>query len=490
MIDSGWLATLAGLRQAQFDLKLPFTIAFSGASEKSTQRLVCQKLLRLIPGKRMVCAALWGTRAVVVKLFLDHHKAERHFKRELVGVQALIKAGVETPGLLFFGSVFSGHLPLIIFTEIRSASTLVDLWFAPTKAWTRPRLLKRVCETIAGHHLAGLLQSDIHWSNFLFTDKLIYTIDGDAVEDSSAGTEIGREASFANLALFLAESYPEIDDYLELCWRGYCQNRGWLVAAGDVERLKSLIGKHRCRKVDKFVVKSLRSCTAFVAQQRSGFHTLLDRSYQGGVLDALLSRPDEMMAQGEILKAGNSATVVRFKIEGLDLVVKRYNIKNFRHALRRCLRPSRAFVSWKMGQRLHWWQIATPKPVAMLEKRTYGLRSTAYFITEYVAGSSAYDCLRRPDLSESELKNWLQQFATMLKQLQNLGLSHGDFKATNFLCGADLKLYLLDLDAMRYWPDSSARFKKVVTRDYQRLLANWHDTPELERSFKKMIDKL
>lgn len=491
MVDSGWLADLATLRQAQFDLQLPFTITLPDESAgKGRQRLVCQELLRLIPGKRMVCAALWGGREVVVKLFLDPHKAERHFKRELAGVRALIAAGIKTPSQLFSGSVFADSLPLIIFARIRPAATLVDLWLDKTGYSERQEMLERVCTAIAQHHKAGLMQSDIHWSNFLFSKEDVYTIDGDAVTNRSPGMEIGRELSHANLALFLAESYPGIDDFLTFLWQSYCEIRGWSPQAGEVDSLRSLITGHRRHKVEKFVTKSQRSCTAFKALREDGFYSVYDRAYQGSALEDLLRRLDVMMATGEMLKAGNSATVVRLKLEDLDLVVKRYNIKNMKHACSRGLRPSRAAVSWKMGQRLSWWHIATPKPVAMLEKRVLGLRSTAYFISEYVAGNLAYDHLRHPEIPELERASWIEQFASLLQRLRELGLTHGDFKATNFLCGADGKLYLLDLDAMRFWPKPNAAFKKIVTRDYRRLLANWQDMPEIEQSFQKIIKNL
>ncbi len=488
MVDSGWLADSAALRQAQFDLQLPFTITLPGVGR---QRLVCQKLLRLIPGKRMVCAALWGTQEVVVKLFLDPHKAERHFKRELVGIKALITAGIKTPALLFSGSVFSESLPLIIFAEIRPAATLVDLWLKQTGNQERLTLLERAVKTIAEHHEAGLLQSDIHWSNFLFSNEDVYTIDGDAVTNRSSGGVIGRAAGLANLALFLAEPHPGIDDFLTALWQSYCTGRGWSPAPGEVDRLKSLITGHRRYKVEKFVAKSQRSCTAFRQFKRDNFYIVYDRVYQSSELNDLLKRPDVVMASGEVLTAGNSATVVRVAAGEVDLVVKRYNIKNLQHACRRSLRPSRAAVSWKMGQRLCWWRIATPKPVAMLEKRVCGLRSTAYFISEYVAGSLAYDCLRRPDISAVELTHWSEQFRNLLRQLRDSGLSHGDFKATNFLCGADGKLYLIDLDAMRHWPKSpQAAFKRAVARDYKRLLDNWQDTPEIEHIFHDIINSL
>ncbi len=490
MVDSGWLADLAALRQAQFDLQLPFTIFLPAGAEKNSQRLVCRKLLRLIPGKRMVCAALWEGQEVVVKLFLDSHKARRHCQRELAGVKALIAAGIKTPPLLFPGAMLAESMPLLIFAEIRPAATLLDLWLEAAGYDERQALLERACAAIAEHHKAGLLQSDIHWSNFLFSDEDLYTIDGDAVTDRSAGGELGRESSLANLALFLAEPYPGIDDYLDALWHCYCNCRGWSIAVGEVESLRFRIAGQRRYKVEKFVAKSQRSCTAFKAFSRESFQVVYDRAYQSSALDDLLRQPDALMSGGEMLKDGNSATVVRIRLADLDLVVKRYNIKNLKHACKRGLRPSRAAVSWKMGQRLSWWRIATPKPVAMLEKRVLGLRSTAYFISEYVDGSLAHDCLRRPGLPAAELANWLEQFTGLLRRLRDSGLTHGDFKATNFLCGRDAKLYLIDLDAMRHWPKPGSAFKRALKRDYKRLLANWQDRPEVERSFQNIIKNL
>jgi tRNA A-37 threonylcarbamoyl transferase component Bud32 len=490
MIENGRSAAIDSLRQAQYDLKLPFSLSLPVEKEGEVTTLVCQKLLRLIPEKRMVCAALWGERRVVVKLFLDSRKAGRHWQRELNGVKALKAAGIATPELYFAGRLFSGSLPIIIFAELQPASTLVDLWFAHPEAQVRRELLKAAIEVIAAHHQSGLLQSDIHWSNFIFSDERVFTIDGDAVDSASLGTELGREKSRANIALFLAESYPGIDQHLDFIWQSYCRSRSWLVESDDVEQLKYQIRGHRREKADKYVVKSLRSCTAFAAQTENHFFRLIDRQYLSPVFSDLLARTDEWMADGEILKAGNSATVARLDLEGVSLVVKRYNIKNFSHALRRCWRPSRAQVSWKNAQRLSWWRVATPKPVAMLEKRCLGFRSTAYFISEYVAGSNAFDCLRKCDYSDPDLKTWLQQFAALLQRLIDLGLSHGDFKATNFLCGDDGRLYLLDLDAMRYWPQLGPGFKKAVERDHRRLLANWQGEPELEREFRKIVEGL
>jgi len=220
MLENNRFATVDFLRHSQYDLTLPFSLTVKTEKEVDASPLVCQQLLRLIPGKRMVCAATWGGKAVVVKLFLDPFKGERHWQRELAGVKALKTAKIATPGLLFAERIFSGLLPIIIFARLQPAATLLDLWFSQKGSaykltQIRRELLKAVIVTIAGHHRAGLLQSDIHWNNFLFSDEEVFTIDGDAVDNVTPGLELGREKSRANIALFLAESYPGIDQEID-----------------------------------------------------------------------------------------------------------------------------------------------------------------------------------------------------------------------------------------------------------------------------------
>jgi hypothetical protein len=62
-------------------------------------------------------------------------------------------------------------------------------------------------------------------------------------------------------------------------------------------------------------------------------------------------------------------------VAGRTLVIKRYNIKGFAHWLKRFWRPSRAWHSWREGNRLAFLGIATPKPLAVLEKRFVAAQS-------------------------------------------------------------------------------------------------------------------
>lgn len=94
-----------------------------------------------------------------------------------------------------------------------------------------------------------------------------------------------------------------------------------------------------------------------------------------------------------MLKDGGTCTVVRIDLEGLPVAVKRYNLKNTRHALSRAWRPSRAWQSWIEAQRLSYYGIPTPRPLAVVERRFGPLRGRAYLVTVASEGRSLLGCL-------------------------------------------------------------------------------------------------
>ncbi|MFH4146434.1 hypothetical protein WAI91_20980, partial [Acinetobacter baumannii] len=60
----------------------------------------------------------------------------------------------------------------------------------------------------------------------------------------------------------------------------------------------------------------------------------------------VLDQADALLDKGHLYKTGGAASVGRVEISGRTLVIKRYNIKNFSHWLKRFWRPSRAWHSW------------------------------------------------------------------------------------------------------------------------------------------------
>jgi len=155
-------------------------------------------------------------------------------------------------------------------------------------------------------------------------------------------------------------------------------------------------------------------------------------------------------------------------------VLKRYNVKNFRHWLRRCWRPSRAVHSWREAHRLELLAIATPCPLAVVEERRWGLRQRAYLITEYCDGPDLLAYFANPQHGAPSVAPSDAAIAALVQLLENLiraRVSHGDLKGHN-LIWRDGHWWLIDLDAMRQHA-SLRTFARAYARDRARLLRNF-----------------
>jgi tRNA A-37 threonylcarbamoyl transferase component Bud32 len=175
------------------------------------------------------------------------------------------------------------------------------------------------------------------------------------------------------------------------------------------------------------------------------------------------------------IKNSHTNVVARLECEGRSFIVKRYNIKGFWHALSRCWRPSRAWVAWCNGNRLRFLGMATPQPIALIEKRFGPLRGVAYIIMQTIDGVplSKLSTINQPHI---------KQTAQQILQLAAANISHGDMKASNFMV-SDKDVYLIDLDSMKQH-HSALVFKKMFKQDMERFMRNWQQQPEVAAAFQ------
>jgi tRNA A-37 threonylcarbamoyl transferase component Bud32 len=191
---------------------------------------------------------------------------------------------------------------------------------------------------------------------------------------------------------------------------------------------------------------------------------------------------DQLMTPDCLLKDGNTCTVGLVNITSQPVVIKRYNIKNIRHKISRMWRPSRAAASWANAHRLQILGIQTPAPVALIEKRKFGLRGTAYFLSEFV---------KSPDIAEyfAETSDKVQraeavkQTVQLFYRLYLLNISHGDMKATNIKMLQN-KPMLIDLDSMKQHK-SVIYAQKLHIKDLKRFMQNWKQDASLYNAFLK-----
>jgi tRNA A-37 threonylcarbamoyl transferase component Bud32 len=465
---------LSELRQAGRTPAVPLDLTLADAAGSASLHLL--SLLRVLPGQRYVGVGTWRGRLVLAKLLVGP-RAARHFQRELDGVRLLASQGLTTPTLLVDG-LDPNEGGWLLFDYLDNARSLAQAWSAvealPVLADEQQAVLAQALEAVAGMHAHGLWQDDLHLDNLLRHDGKLYLIDGAGVRAERPGQPLSRQQVLQNLGVFFAQLPKAFEPFTEELLVHY------LLANGEhalpLEALQKQIDKVRDWRLKEYLDKVGRDCSLF-AVQRGPFALRAMRREQEAALRPVLEQADDLLDRGHLYKTGGAASVGCVQVQGRRLVIKRYNIKNFAHWLKRFWRPSRAWHSWECGNRLAFLGIATPTPLALLEKRLFWLRHKAYLVTEHLPGP---DLIERfapyrdtGEVPEPELLALDQLFAELIGER----ISHGDLKGHN-LFWDNGRWSLIDLDAMR-WHTSAASFAPAHARDRARLLRNWPEDSAL-----------
>lgn len=445
--------------------ELPLTLQIDG------EPLLLERVLRVLPGQRYVAQAHWQGRPVLAKLLVGS-KAQRHFQREREGAELMARQGLVTPELLAQGFI-DGQGGWLLFGYLAGAQSLWEAWRQaarePLLSDAQQTVLAEALGAIGQMHAQGLWQADLHLDNLLRHEGRLYLIDGGGVRCETPGQPLSRARVLENLGVFFAQLPAELDPFLEELLIHY------LLANGEhalpLEMLQAEIAKVRRWRLRDYLKKAARDCSLFAARI-GAFGLRVVRREAEPALQPLLADLDARIEAGHIYKTGGAATVARVEVDGRPLVVKRYNVKNWLHWLKRFWRPSRAWHSWREGNRLQLLGIVTPTPLAVIERRWCWLRGRAYLITDYCGAQdiiARFEAYQQATPPETELLALDRLFAAMLRER----ISHGDFKGHNlFWDDAQGAWSLIDLDAMRQH-HSTRSFARAYARDRARFLRNW-----------------
>lgn len=467
------------LKKAKRNIPVPFMLEL----EDQEQPIYCEKVVRVIPGNRVVAFGTWGDKAIVAKLFFNWNKAKKHVERDFAGIEILTAANIPTPKLYFRGTDKKRRIHVLIFERILNSCSLDELWQEKTEINELAPILRAVTVELATQHVLGVIQRDLHLKNFLVTSKTIYSLDGGSVETAET-SPLAKKESLEHLALFFSQLGSGTDALKQELLDLYAKSRGWILKPADIQLLKKAIKDYNIQQWARYQKKIIRNCTAFARKNKLTSVSIYDRNYTSDNFTKLLQNPDTFFADTETtsLKLGRSSTVVKVKIDNHTLVIKRYNMKNFWHWLRRCLRPSRAASCWRIAHYLHLKGVATAKPVAFIEKRLLGLRHKSYFIMEAVEGPSAKDYFAQYDKENIVFVQVAKRIMALINQLAELRMTHGDLKATNILIHHD-KPVLIDLDGVREYRNSML-FQHALHQEIKRFMKNWEDTPSIQSLFQ------
>ncbi|WP_337159199.1 lipopolysaccharide kinase InaA family protein [Pseudomonas putida] len=476
---------LSDLKSAGRSPSLPLSVTLADAAGSADLQLL--SLLRVLPGQRYVGAGIWRGTPVLAKLLVGGNAA-RHFQRELEGVKLLASQGLTTPQLLADG-LKEGEGGWLLFELLDGAQSLADAWAAvenlPVLADEQQQVLGEALAAVAHMHAKGLWQEDLHLDNLLRHGGQLYLIDGGGIKAETPGQQLSRQRVLENLGVFFAQLPKRLEPFIEELLVHY------LLANAEhalpLEALQKQIDKVRNWRLKDYLEKAGRECTLFsVERSLSGLRAI--RRAEVPAMLPVLQNADALIDEGHLYKTGGAASVARIEVDGRTLVLKRYNIKNTAHWFKRFWRPSRAWHSWIEGHRLEFLDIATPRPLAVLEQRVMGLRSRAFLVTEYADGPDLIECFQPYVESGEAPEEQVQALVHLMQQLIRERISHGDFKGHN-LFWQNGQWSLIDLDAMCQHA-TQLSFAPAYARDRARMLRNWPSGSALHQRLDAVLPRI
>jgi tRNA A-37 threonylcarbamoyl transferase component Bud32 len=188
-------------------------------------------------------------------------------------------------------------------------------------------------------------------------------------------------------------------------------------------------------------------------------------------------------------KDSHSGLVRRAVLEHVDgnvpAIVKQPRARNWQRRLVQLWPPSRSRRGWQMGHALLNRDLATARPLAMLERRLGPLVLDSLLITEAVPGATDLETFLRQQRTGQSPRAWAQlkhelchRLARQLRRLEERGFQHRDCKASNLLVvpPPQLKLLWIDMDGVRFRP---RRTELWWLRPLVRLHISLEDVPGL-----------
>lgn len=428
----------------------------------TSEHLVLERMLRWLPGRRLVAEGTVAGQSVLVKCFFGR-RSQSALWRELRGLRALQAAGLPAPG-----ERLAYHMPQggVMITDWLSAARPLDL--------TRVDDQVAAVELLADLHHAGLSHADPHPGNFLLPAGAAQAVPVDvgAIAPRGCWLRGGRERDeWRELARLIVQCPMDLligdndrwaapSESVERLVQTYCRRRGDAVQAPAWSDWQALMAAARHSRVRRYLRKTLRSTTEFEQRDRSDARVFVLRSALSPALEAVIADPAAAMASGESLKAGRSATVVR-PTGAPGWVIKRYNHRNLLQSWRRRLAP-RARAAWRNGHHLALLGIPTARPLALIESNKAAGTGTPYLVLEDHGDCAIDRHTRTAGVSE----RLATRVSRLLLGLRRADIAHRDTKASNLLVTPEEEVVLIDLDGMR-----SRRGGDPA--DAARFLANW-----------------
>ncbi|MCP1673175.1 hypothetical protein J2T57_000267 [Natronocella acetinitrilica] len=448
--DEAWL--LGGLLAGRFGAR-PVELEQRRIAVGKGSVLQTREVIHAYPGKRLILRGQLDGTEVVAKFYLGRLAGLWEWYRGLRGSRALATSKVQAPAVMHAGYCRLARAWLTILEHVP-----VDEAWPPSSPFS-DALNARIVETLHQHHLSGIVQNDLNWTNFLPHNGVLWSIDGDRVRRYRA--PLARRRAFDNLMRLYAYKTRFTEEQIVAGFEQYCQLRGW--PATDERRQAFLRAVHTARRdVAKRVAgRSLRGWKHFRPARAGRHRSIVDRRRLPKPLHSLLLEPKTWMGTATRSSVGSLVT-----LGDHPLRVRHIARDSYLGALAGLIRGSRPVRAWTKAVLLRRLRIPVDAPVALIEERLGPLRREGYLLQR--AEETVRLPTALPGLDNDQRRDLLQDMGRVLKRLRDARLTHQrlGLEAWGVRHG---QIVLVDIDGLRGYPRWLPAFDRVWERDAGRL---------------------
>ena len=191
-------------------------------------------------------------------------------------------------------------------------------------------------------------------------------------------------------------------------------------------------------------------------------------------LHKFLQNPDAFVANtkcDKVFASNHAGHTIRLQMDGRAVIIKRFD-KNTRSKIGK----SYACRAWRAAHLLKSIGIATPEPIACIERHHPNVQSFGYYVSVFESAPTVSNKFGKAPPSERELA----MLRELIHKLYYAGVNHGDLHANNLLITAHA-ISVVDCCAVkpRFF---MRRVRNRAMRDMDKLLRHLRGNPAAHKA--------
>ncbi len=339
----------------------------------------------------------------------------------------------------------------------------------------KKEILRKLALFVRDIHKNGFCHYDLHAGNILIKfknkqsksiqDCTLYVIDLHSVKILKQLSVRKRLLNFAQIFNSLSSILTK-NDKLDIV-RSYGTNAlgrsmDEYVLVRQIEVQSSRMRDIHYRSRRKRCLKERSS--VFTNKRFTGMKMFFRKCYDTGAFQELVEKHNSTLANNDktlILKRDLKTSLTRASFKGStikNVVIKQYSTKSGLRILKNIFRRSAGKRAWVAGNGLRVYGFNTPEPMALLEKKMYGINTDSYLIMEEIQDSMEMDRYILKNFHDQssikyfkEKKSFINNLAKTIGKMHNHNIFHHDLKTCNIMVKEkSFDFILLDFDKVSF----------------------------------------